>query len=76
MRHVHNQTNDANRQVVHALDQIASQIRATNDFSQELEKKLTNILAVVRTKKGYPIRAQLISNISSLTGCRSQIPKL
>jgi hypothetical protein len=47
MGYAHMTTDKANRRVVHGLDQTASQIRATNDFSQELEKKLSNILALV-----------------------------
>ncbi|PVH92281.1 hypothetical protein DM02DRAFT_663083 [Periconia macrospinosa] len=45
MRHIHESTDDANRRIVHELDQTGSQVKATNDFSQELEKKLSNILA-------------------------------
>ena len=47
MRHFHDSTDDANRQLIHGLNQTASQVRATNDFGQELEKKLNNILALV-----------------------------
>ncbi|KAF2690742.1 hypothetical protein K458DRAFT_482942 [Lentithecium fluviatile CBS 122367] len=47
MRHVHESTDDANRRLIHGLAQTASQARATNDFGQELEKKLSNILALL-----------------------------
>jgi chromosome segregation ATPase len=47
LRHLHESTEDSNRQIAHGLDQTASQVKATNDFCQELEKKLSNILALV-----------------------------
>ena len=47
LHHIHESTNDANRRLVHGFDQTASQVRSTNDFCQELEKKLGNILALV-----------------------------
>jgi len=47
MRHTHEAYEDANRKTVHGLEQTASQLRATNDFSQEVKEKSRNILALV-----------------------------
>ncbi|KAF2726635.1 hypothetical protein EJ04DRAFT_582560 [Polyplosphaeria fusca] len=43
----HERTDDANRQIIHGLNHIASQVREINDFVLELEKKLNNILALL-----------------------------
>jgi hypothetical protein len=71
MRHIHNETDHANRRVIHGLEQTASQIKATNDFSLELEKKLNNILALVCSQPTYktPSSNSVLIVVQSYANC-------
>lgn len=59
MNDSHNSTDDANGQVFRGLDQTASQVRAINDFGQELEKKIDNILALASNIPPYFLKATI-----------------
>jgi hypothetical protein len=49
----HGASDTGDRRFTLGLAQTASQVKATNDFCQELEKKLSNILALVRCSNRF-----------------------
>lgn len=70
---IHVEADAANRRVAHGLAQTASQVEATSDFSQELEKKLGNILALVRCSLSNTGSYRGLMDSSSSIVCKLRI---
>jgi hypothetical protein len=68
----HGASDTGERRVTLGLAQTASQVKATSDFGQELEKKLSNILALVRCSNLFEHKVVRLTCCSCLTECKSR----